>query len=87
MRQLSPENMTVLTALDANTNPDAEPCVSFALLTLETGFSRQEVRRRVRFLARLGLSEYHKGLWHDDGTVGGAGYCITKEGRNRARNV
>jgi hypothetical protein len=41
---------------------------------------RKQIRRACRSLARKGLAEYGRGLWNDDGEVGGSGYCATKAG-------
>lgn len=45
-----------------------------------TGLPRDEVRRRVRALARKGLLQYERGLWTDDGEMAGSGYSITEKG-------
>ena len=70
-----------LHALHKITRPGGEMCVPFAPLEEQTGLDRKTVRRHVRALARQGLAEYFRGLWSEDGTPAGAGYCITDAGR------
>lgn len=53
----------------------------FSYVMEHTGFPRPVVRRICRHLARIGLAEYSRGLWSEDGTPAGAGYGITKAGR------
>lgn len=41
---------------------------------------RRTIRRACRSLARKGLARYARGLWKDDGSPAGSGYCATREG-------
>jgi hypothetical protein len=43
-----------------------------------------EIRRTVRKLARKGLARYIRGIFTEDGTVGGSGYGLTAAGTARA---
>lgn len=76
-----------LLKLNEISHPDGEVCVNFAYLMSETGFDRKTVRRNVRALARKGLAEYFRGLMNEYGELGGAGYCITKDGRELAESL
>lgn len=69
-----------LEALDDCTEPRGELCAPFVEIEQRTGFDRRAVRLHVRELARLGLAEYHRALWSDDGPAG-AGYSISEAGR------
>ena len=70
-----------LKALFNYSSPDGRMCLPFAPIMEETGLDRATVRRNVRALKRKGLAEFYKGLvCEDDGTLAGAGYCITQEG-------
>jgi RIO-like serine/threonine protein kinase len=84
-KPLTPENMKVLKALHELTAPDWAVC--FAPIIRETKMPRAEVRRRCRYLRRIGLAEYHSALWSDDGDPRGAGYSVTREGMAVAEGV
>ncbi len=60
---------------------DSGWCFPFAPIMQDTGLDRASVRRACRLLKRKGLAEYHKGLWSEDGEMGGAGYCASEAGR------
>ena len=77
--KLISDHLKCLDALDSTTCPGGT-CVHFIYLQERTGFDRPKVRRIVRSLARKGLTEYHRGLWSDEGRPAGAGYCITRKG-------
>lgn len=79
---MNAEQKKCLKALDVLTQPHGEMCVPFAPLQRKTRLDRKTVRRHVRALARMGLAEYFRGLWHEfDDKPAGAGYCITAAGR------
>jgi hypothetical protein len=52
----------------------------FAYVVEKTGLPRPVVRRICRHLARVGLAEYCRGLWNEDGRPAGSGYGITRAG-------
>ncbi len=79
---MTPDARKCLDALEELSAPDGEMCVPFAPLMNHTELDRKTVRRNVRLLARLGLAEYFRGLWTEDGAPAGAGYCITRKGRD-----
>lgn len=64
-----------------------ESYFNFAALSHRTGVELQHIRRTVRALARKGLAVYGKGLWTGDGEMAGAGYSITKAGRELAAEL
>ena len=76
-----------LVALSDLSRPNGECCVGFKPLTQCTGLPRPVVRRVVRAMARAGLAEYYRALLDDDGHFAGAGYCVTREGRNAALEI
>ncbi len=78
---MTPDAGKCLDALDGLTRPDGEMCVPFKPIMSATELDRKTVRRTVRALARKGLAEYFRGLWSEDGQPAGAGYCITRAGR------
>lgn len=57
--------------------------MSFASVARRSGLPPCDVRRSVRALARKGFAAFGKGLWTDDGTPAGSGYCATEAGRQR----
>lgn len=70
---------SVLEALQYLTTP-GEICADFDTIQNQTGFPRDLVRPYCQILKFKGLAEFHCGLINDDGQLGGAGYCISKEG-------
>ena len=56
-------------------------CLYFQHISDHALIDKKEVRRICRYLARVGLAEYCKGLFNEDGGVGGAGYCCTRAGK------
>lgn len=87
MGKLPLHHIRVLNELDENTQPNGEWCIGFDALALHCGMDRQAVRRITRHLARKGYAEYWRGLWSDDGEPAGAGYCITRQGRELANSL
>lgn len=85
MNKLTKENMAVLKALHELTAPDW--AVPFVSIMRETKLTRPEVRRRCRYLRRIGLAEYHRALWSDDGEPRGSGYAVTRQGMAVAEGV
>jgi predicted transcriptional regulator len=83
--KLTPENMKVLKVLHELTAPDWAVC--FAPIIRETKMPRAEVRRRCRYLKRIGLAQYCRALWSDDGEPRGAGYAVTRQGMAVAEGV
>ena len=77
---LQPHHYRVLTGLYELSTP-GELYIPFSALQDFTGYDRALVRRACRLLARKGLAAYSKGLWREDGGPAGAGYCITRAGR------
>lgn len=57
-----------------------EGCYSFAGIGEHTGLDRKVIRRACRSLARKGLTEFHRGLWTEDGAPAGSGYGTSKHG-------
>lgn len=78
---MTPDEIKCLLALDYLSEPDGEICTSFRPIMYHTELDHKTVRRNVRALARKGLAEYFRGLWTEDGKMVGAGYCITRRGR------
>jgi hypothetical protein len=67
------------TLADAGGN-DEFGYLSFAGIASRSGLDRKIIRRSVRALARKGLAEYGRGLWTEEGTLAGSGYCATRAG-------
>lgn len=86
MSRLLKHHEKVLRELDCQTREGGEWCTAFAPLAIATGMEARVVRRIVRHLARKGFAEYHKALITDEGYFAGAGYCITKAGREALGN-
>lgn len=78
---MTPHGLKVLKALAQGSHPDEPWYFHMKTLATNTGFTRSFTRRTVRYLARKGLAEYSRGLWTEDNTPAGAGYCITRAGR------
>lgn len=55
-------------------------CVYIRYIAKEAGVDYRQARIAVRALARKGLAEYVRGLFHEDGTAAGSGYCATLAG-------
>lgn len=53
--------------------------LSFAAIA-RRGVPAHNVRRVVRKLARMGITQFASGLWNDDGEPRGAGYGLTDYG-------
>jgi hypothetical protein len=69
-------------ALQAWKDSDPEwSVISFDMVSERTGLDRKKVRRAVRGLARKGLTEFCRTSWDDEGKPHGAGYELTKKGR------
>ena len=49
--------------------------------------SKEVVRGVLKDLRAVGLVKYERGLFADDGATAGAGYSITKEGREYYENL
>lgn len=77
---LSTVEVDVLVALNDKTEPD-EFYVGFGPLQQSLEITRNELRRACRSLARKGLAGYCKGLMTEEGEMAGAGYAVTREGR------
>lgn len=58
------------------------PFMGFKSIAASCSLPPGLVRRTVRALARKGLAEYRRGLWTDEGTPAGSGYCATDAGRH-----
>lgn len=80
--KLTDDQTRVLRALDEGTYVD-ETAMPFLPLCKITGLTVDRVRASCRFLRRIGLATYMKGLSDDcSGEFRGAGYSITREGKN-----
>jgi len=55
-------------------------CLTFNAIARRSGVDRRLVRRGIRALARKGVTEYHRGLWTDEGEPAGSGYGLTPLG-------
>lgn len=75
------EELRCLRALNHTSEPDGEMCVPFIIIQEATYYDRAKVKRHVRRLARKGYAEYFRALWSDEGLPAGAGYCVTRAGR------
>lgn len=80
-RELSEGELRCLRVLDAHYDSD-EPYLYFRTIAGETNIEIKVVRRLVRRLARLGLAEYMKGLFNEEGRAAGSGYGATQAGRS-----
>lgn len=54
--------------------------VGFATLGRRTRLCRKAVRRAARALARKGFAHFSRGLFTEDGELGGSGYSCTRSG-------
>lgn len=64
-----------------------EMCLNLFGLQTRTGLPRETLRGIAADLRAEGLAAHKKGLWSDDGTPAGAGYCITKAGKEALRAI
>lgn len=55
--------------------------ISFKTIAKRAEMDLSKVRRAVRGLARKGLAKFCQVSWTDDGEPHGAGYGLTKQGR------
>ena len=78
---LSKQDISVLEALSVRGSVGEPWFYPFKSIAEITRLDIQEVRRRVRRLARKGYAEFSKGLWTEDGEPAGSGYAITPAGR------
>jgi DNA-binding MarR family transcriptional regulator len=62
-------------------------CLSFKGIADRSSLEPHQVRRTVRALARKGLAEFHRGLFDDEGSVAGSGYCCTDQGQALAAEI
>lgn len=80
------DKLLCLDALARLSRPEGERCVGFSPIEEDTKLPRAVVRRCLRFWARKGYAEFHKGLIREsDGSFAGAGYCVTAFGLGEAR--
>jgi len=61
--------------------PEDFDIINFATVANRSGIDISKVRRAVRGLARKGLTKFYRVSWTDEGEVHGAGYGLTKAGR------
>ncbi len=75
--------LQILRQMILNALYDAEEgmCLSLHGLSSRTGLPRETLRGIIADMRADGLVTYHKGLWRDDGTPGGAGYAMAKGNR------
>ena len=78
--KVSDREMKVLKVLAGHYNDEGN-CLYFRTIMAETKLEKTQVRRSVRSLARKDLAKYERGLFDDDGTVAGSGYCCTRAGK------
>lgn len=57
----------------------------FAGIAAATDLSVPDVRAACRRLRDLGLVQYHRAIWSEDGALMGAGYSVTEMGVRVAR--
>lgn len=62
--------------LQALSDAEEGMCLSLHGLSSRTGLPRETLRGIIADMRADGLVSYHKGLWREDGTPGGAGYAI-----------
>lgn len=69
----------ILAFLAKYSSPD-EHCWPFDSIAEHVGLDRKKVARACRSLRTKGLAECKHGLWTEDGTPAGSGYCATAAG-------
>lgn len=80
------DKLLCLDALARLSRPEGERCVGFSPIEEDTKLPRAVVRRCLRFWARKGYAEFHKGLVRErDGSFAGSGYCVSHFGLAEAR--
>jgi DNA-binding MurR/RpiR family transcriptional regulator len=77
--KLSERERAVLEVLVDAGGEDDFGYLSFRGIAARGNIDLSTVRRSVRALARKGFAQFEKGLWSDDGTPRGSGYCATRE--------
>ncbi|XAI95988.1 hypothetical protein [Microcystis phage Mwe-JY26] len=77
------QRLLLIDMLNAGSGP--EMYFTFAGLKSITLIDHDSVPQTVRDLARMGLAEYRRGLWTEDGTPGGSGYGLTELGLSVAK--
>lgn len=90
--RLSPNELSLLLAMNEHCSTEYEDfggftCYTFKGLARMSSLDPKLIRRTVRSLARKGLTGYEKGLMNENGEVCGAGYGITKLGRETADEI
>lgn len=75
---LSDDDVTAIMALADL--PEDMGFLSFAGIA-KRGVPAHAVRRVIRKLARMGITQFASGLWNDDGDPRGSGYGLTSYGR------
>lgn len=81
--KLSYDQTQVLEVLAIISRPNGEMCRSFKAIEWHTKQSRSVIRLCCRSLKRKGLTEFHSGLYNEDGEFAGSGYCISLNGLDR----
>lgn len=66
-------------------SPEIGFCTPVAGLAFDLEVDREFLLGVLRTLRKKGDVEYFRGLFREDGTVGGAGYAITDAGKARLR--
>lgn len=75
----------ILLALEAETHPDGEWCITFKGLAKASGLDLTTIRAEAPRLRKDGFAEYHRGLFNfEENRAAGSGYCITESGRIEA---
>jgi hypothetical protein len=76
--ELSKNQVAIVKALVEH---DSDYVLTFDHIAADTGIKRSTVRLVVRALARVGVTEYVRGVMTDEGEVCGSGYRLTESGR------
>lgn len=67
--------------LSALSDAEEGMCLSLHNLSSRTGLPRETLRGIIADMRADGLVSYHKGLWREDGSPGGAGYAVAQGAR------
>jgi len=76
----------VLKCLEEHSSHD-ENCLPSGFIATLTDLSLLQARRAVKSLQRRGYAELVRGIFRDDGSLAGSGYCCTPEGRTTSRSM
>lgn len=85
-KQLTKSECMVLKCLEEHSGHD-ENCLPSGFIAALTDLSLLQARRAVKSLQRRGYAELVRGIFRDDGSLAGSGYCCTPEGRATSRSL